>query len=176
MKYVAEIDGEEFTIEIDPSGEITFCDVPCSACLESAHRNALFTLLVGETPHEVHLAPRRDGAYTVTIAGNRFEVQVRDERAWRMAEGAPPRASAGGATVRSPMPGVVVDVLVEPGQVVRAGDGVAILEAMKMENEIRAPRDGVVHSVHVASGQAVSLDDVIAQIGAPEERGAATAT
>jgi pyruvate carboxylase subunit B len=74
------------------------------------------------------------------------------------------------------MPGVVVDVLVEPGQVVRAGDGVAILEAMKMENEIRAPRDGVVHSVHVASGQAVSLDDVIAQIGAPEERGAATAT
>lgn len=174
MKYVAEIDGQEFTVEVDPSGEITFCDVPCSACLESAHRDALFTLLVGETPHEVHLAPRRDGAYTVTIAGNRFEVQVRDERAWRLAEGAVSPTDTGTATVRSPMPGVVVDVLVEPGAVVLAGDGVAILEAMKMENEIRAPRDGIVHSVHVAPGQAVSLDDVIAQIGGPEEEKEAT--
>ncbi|MGD1994580.1 MAG: biotin/lipoyl-binding protein [Anaerolineae bacterium] len=169
MKYVAEIDGQEFAIEVDPSGEITFCDVPCTACLESAHQDALFTLLIGQTSHEVYLEPRRDGAYTVTIAGNRYEVQVRGERAWRLAaEGTAPRAGTGTATVRSPMPGVVVDILVEPGQVIRAGDGVAILEAMKMENEIRAPRDGVIRSVHVSPGEALSLDDVIIEIGAPE--------
>jgi biotin carboxyl carrier protein len=67
------------------------------------------------------------------------------------------------------MPGIVVDVLVEEGQAVQTGDRLAILEAMKMENEIQAPCTGVVESVHVVPGQTVNLKDVIVSIGAPPD-------
>jgi pyruvate carboxylase subunit B len=63
------------------------------------------------------------------------------------------------------MPGVVVAVLVQMGQEVRSGEGLLILEAMKMENEIRATRSGAVEAVYVAPGQRVSQDDLLLRIG-----------
>jgi biotin carboxyl carrier protein len=64
---------------------------------------------------------------------------------------------------------VVVAVLVKAGQFVKTGQGLAILEAMKMENEIRAPRNGLVEKVHVAPGQRVSQNDILVHIGAPRD-------
>jgi biotin carboxyl carrier protein len=63
---------------------------------------------------------------------------------------------------------MVVAVLVEAGQSVRTGEGLLILEAMKMENEIRAPRNGVIEQVNVAPGQRVSHDEVLLRIGSPD--------
>jgi biotin carboxyl carrier protein len=63
------------------------------------------------------------------------------------------------------MPGLVVGVPAKVGEPVKMGQGVVILEAMKMENEIRAPRDGVVKAVRVAPGQAVEQGQVLAVIG-----------
>ncbi len=78
----------------------------------------------------------------------------------------PPERAAGGAgagveTVTAPLPGLIVDVRVAPGQTVAAGDVLCVLEAMKMENDIPAPRAGRVREVRVAKGDAVSLGDVL---------------
>ena len=66
-----------------------------------------------------------------------------------------PKPVAGGKAVTSPLPGVIIAVKVNPGDAVKAGQVVAILEAMKMENEIQAEHDGTVASVNVAKGDSV---------------------
>ena len=76
---------------------------------------------------------------------------------------APKAAPAGGITVASPLPGTVISVLVKPGESVKAGQILLILEAMKMENEILAPEDGVVSSI-VSQGAAVNTGDVLATL------------
>ena len=67
-----------------------------------------------------------------------------------------PSAPAGaGEKVNSPLPGVIVEVSVKEGQAVKAGQKVAVLEAMKMENEIPAPKDGTITAIHVNKGDSI---------------------
>ena len=66
--------------------------------------------------------------------------------------------------VETPMPGVIIEVSVREGQSVKAGDKVAILEAMKMENEIGATKDGVIAAIHVSKGASVNEGDPIVTI------------
>ena len=72
------------------------------------------------------------------------------------APAAPKAAPAGaGEKVNSPLPGVIVEVSVKEGQTVKAGQKVAVLEAMKMENEIPAPKDGTITAIHVNKGDSI---------------------
>jgi biotin carboxyl carrier protein len=88
-------------------------------------------------------------------SGHRSYVRVESER-MRAAEQAKKTSSpSGDRTVKAPMPGRVVKVLVAPGDAVAAGQGLVVLEAMKMENEVRARAEGTVAEVHVAAGAAV---------------------
>lgn len=80
------------------------------------------------------------------------------------AEPAKPQAPAGGTTVPSPMPGVIVDVRAQEGQKVEAGDVLVVLEAMKMENDIVAPVAGTVSSVLVKKGDTVESNQTIITI------------
>lgn len=87
----------------------------------------------------------------------------------RAAASAAPRPASGGAagagSVTAPMPGTILDVKVNVGDQVKAGQTVVILEAMKMENEIGAPQDGTVKEVRVQKGAAVNPGDVLVTIG-----------
>ena len=75
---------------------------------------------------------------------------------------APAAVPAGaGEKVPSPLPGVIIEVSVKEGQAVKAGQKVAVIEAMKMENEILAPADGTIKAVHVSAGQAVQQGDAL---------------
>jgi len=89
-------------------------------------------------------------------AGEVVEVEVVDERTRhiRSLVGSG-KTQAAGARWKAPMPGLVVRVMVEPGQTVAAGAGLVVLEAMKMENELKAPRGGVVEAVAARPGLAV---------------------
>ena len=100
--------------------------------------------------------------YRVTVNGTVYEVELEEitgavPAAPAAAPAAPaPAAPAGdGEKITSPMPGTILSVNVAPGQSVRRGDVLMVLEAMKMENEIMCPRDGVVSSVQAAKGAAV---------------------
>ena len=66
-----------------------------------------------------------------------------------------PKPAGAGEKVNSPLPGVIVEVSVKEGQVVKAGQKVAVLEAMKMENEIPAPKDGTITAIHVQKGDSI---------------------
>jgi pyruvate carboxylase subunit B len=119
--------------------------------------------------HEVFVE-QHGNRYYVVVEGNRYEALVEDEALRRTGRPSITVIQAEGRTsVTSPMPGIVVAILVQEGEYVQAGDGVAILEAMKMENEIRAPYDGVVQSVHAAPGQTVNQNEILITIGAPDE-------
>lgn len=74
---------------------------------------------------------------------------------------AAPAGSAGAVSVNAPMPGNILDVRVKPGDSVKAGDTLLILEAMKMENEISAPQDGTVAGVNVRKGDVVNSGDLL---------------
>ena len=108
--------------------------------------------------------------YKVVVNGTAYEVSVEeisaaDVKTTPAAAPAPVAAApAGGEKVEAPMPGTILDVKVAQGQAVKKGELVAILEAMKMENEIFAPCDGTVASLTVAKGATVNAGDVICTI------------
>jgi len=77
------------------------------------------------------------------------------------AQAAPTKPSAGAQVIESPMPGTIFDIKVKPGESVREGAVLLILEAMKMENEIIAPKAGKVDTIQVANGAAVNAGDVL---------------
>ena len=94
--------------------------------------------------------------YRVTVNGTVYEVELEEITGAVPAAAPAPAAPAGeGERITSPMPGTILAVNVTPGQSVRKGDVLMVLEAMKMENEIMCPRDGVVGSVQAAKGAAV---------------------
>ena len=92
---------------------------------------------------------------TAVIAGHLYAVELEDERE-RAAHAAAREATKGGGVVKSVMPGIVVQLLVKPGERVTKGQPLLVLEAMKMQNEIGAPADATVTAVHVSEKQAVS--------------------
>jgi biotin carboxyl carrier protein len=107
---------------------------------------------------------REAGEFDVHLLGRAIPVEVRPSTRWGRRADAPGslRAASGGPQkVVSPMPGKIVRVLVKPGDQVTARQGLVVVEAMKMENELRAPRDGRVREVSAAEGQSVEAGAVL---------------
>ncbi len=102
------------------------------------------------------------GGLVVVIEGYRFEIDVRDPRRFRRAPGT--SGASGMQTVSAPMPGKVVRVLAAVGDTVDAGQGLLVVEAMKMQNEMKSPRAGKVASISVKEGATVAAGEVLATI------------
>jgi biotin carboxyl carrier protein len=120
----------------------------------------MYSLLVENQSFTVDVTSKDDN-YTVASAGKSFQLRVLDERrAARPGEGSG-AGRAGGKEIRSFMPGKVVEVLVAVGDDVSKDQGVLIVEAMKMENEVRAAADGKVKEIRVAPGQAVESGELL---------------
>jgi biotin carboxyl carrier protein len=92
--------------------------------------------------------------------GWEFAIEIQDEREWRRNRGGSVEAE-GRQQVLAPMPGKIVRVLVSVGDSVRAGQGLLVVEAMKMQNEIRAPKSGTIDRVRVVEGQTVNAGEVV---------------
>ena len=108
----------------------------------------------------------------VHIRGSRYEVSMIDERRRALASlVGGPGADGQGEVISTSMPGKVVALLVQEGDVVAEGQGIIVIEAMKMENELRARAAGVVRSIPVAVGDAVETGAELVRIGPPEEDG-----
>jgi len=105
---------------------------------------------------------RTPQAFVVTIDGHRFEIKVRDPRRWNGSATA--LVGTGRQTLAAPMPGKVVRVLVSAGDTVEAGQGILVIEAMKMQNELKASRAGTVVAVHTREGATVTAGEALAAI------------
>ncbi len=115
-----------------------------------------WSMLVGQRSYTVRVQ-EDSSVYTVEMGGRTWSFDLKDPaRAMSVSSTV---AGHGAGLVKAPMPGRIIRVLVEVGQTVKSGQGVMVVEAMKMENELQAPRDGVVSELHVAEGQAVESQD-----------------
>jgi propionyl-CoA carboxylase alpha chain len=115
-------------------------------------------------PIAVKLEPKTDAIH-LRLRGVSAKAIVASPRGAELLARLPPKIAADTSKlIASPMPGLVVSIDVKAGQEVKAGEGVAIVEAMKMQNIIRAERDGVVAKVNVASGASVAADEVLVEL------------
>jgi acetyl/propionyl-CoA carboxylase alpha subunit len=118
---------------------------------------------------EIHRVVVRRGAqrgdYTLWVDGYRFDVEALDERTSAIRELSNLSAAAAGpAPLVAPMPGLIVRVNVKAGDKVGQGQGLVVMEAMKMENELRAQAAGTVKSVNVTPGTAVEKGTVLIEM------------
>ncbi len=121
----------------------------------------LYSLLIGGRSYEIDLL-RMEDALMVLVDGQPFRVEIQEEQERRLrAAAGKGEVKTGKRTVAAPMPGKVVRLLVRPGDVVRPGDGIIVVEAMKMENELKAVAAGTVKEVRVVEGKAVSAGEIL---------------
>ena len=119
----------------------------------------IYSLLLNGRSYEVKITPSGK-SWAVDVDGRHFVIDALDPRAARAGHGA--GAHPGAHRLSSPMPGKVIRVLVEEGAQVQAGQGLVVVEAMKMQNEVKAPRAGRVLSLHTRAGAAVAAGEVLA--------------
>ncbi len=161
MKYLTNIGERTYVIDINQDGEVLLDGERRALDLRNIDDAGLYSLLLDNMSYEA-LVEEGEGEYRVLINGVLYNVQVADERSKRLAEAAGAFArTSGEINIKSPMPGLIVAILVSEGQAVKKGQVVAVLESMKMENELKAPRDGTVTSVKVQPRQAVELGQAL---------------
>lgn len=165
MNYTVTIRGRTFEVAIR-GGEAQVDGEVVHAVLHAVPGSPLRLLMLPDGAETYALA-RHDMGWAVHAGGEVWEAQVVDERTRRLREVTGGGRGAGGhVAVKAPMPGRVVRLEVAVGDQVRAGQGVVVLEAMKMENELVAPIAGRVTAVHVPTGAAVTKGTVLVEVSA----------
>ena len=168
MKYFVTLGGEEHEVTIGSGTTVLSNGAAVEAHVTEIEGTPVRVVMIGT--HTYRVLARRDrnsGQYTLDIGGFTLQVEAVDERTRAIRQLAGPAGRAARpAALLAPMPGLVVRVAVGPGDRVQAGQGVVVIEAMKMENELKAPSAGVVKSVRVAAGSAVEKGVVLVEFEA----------
>ena len=166
MKYVVDVNGDRTTVDLAGGDEVRVGDRVLHARLAEVEGTPVSMLTIGDRVYRV-VARRGEGRgqYVLSIDGHAFAVEALDERtrAIRDLSGAG-GAAAGPAPLVAPMPGLIVRVNVAVGDQVAAGQGLVVVEAMKMENELRAASAGTVRAVHAVPGSAVNKGAVLVEL------------
>jgi biotin carboxyl carrier protein len=121
-----------------------------------------YSVLINGHSYEVRVEPAHSGLH-VHAGTHEFGVEIDDPRAWRRRRGGALEAE-GRQELVAPMPGKVVRVLAQQGDDVEAGQGIFVVEAMKMQNEIRSPKKGKLERVLVTEGQVVNAGESLAVV------------
>jgi biotin carboxyl carrier protein len=164
MKYEIVINGArrsvEFTPQTNGTARVTFT-VDGRLVEADAVRlsRGAYSILLGGRSLEVTTEETSDG-FLIRTNGREFQVEIIDPRSWRRRRGAGIELE-GRQQLIAPMPGKIVRILVAAGQQVSAGQGLLVIEAMKMQNEIRSPKSGIVEKL-AREGQTVNAGEVLA--------------
>ncbi|MCC7052345.1 MAG: acetyl-CoA carboxylase biotin carboxyl carrier protein subunit [Gemmatimonadaceae bacterium] len=138
---------------------------PVDASLTDIPGSPIRQVRIGDTVHRVVARRGARGQYTLLMNGQRHHVEALDARARAIRDLAAATAGpAGPSPLLAPMPGMIVRVSVVPGDVVVAGQGLIVMEAMKMENELRAAGPGTVTAVRAVVGSAVQKGAVLVEL------------
>ncbi len=166
MAYIASSRGQTHRLEVQQerdklSVSLDGRDFPADVLRVAPHH---YSMLLDGRHYEVDVLEMEE-ASLVLVNGQPFRVEIRRERE---RQGRPRREKgedqANRQSVIAPMPGKVVKLLVKPGDVVQEGDGVVVVEAMKMENELKARVAGTVAEIRTQEGKAVNGGDVLVVI------------
>jgi biotin carboxyl carrier protein len=167
MKLTAEIDGEQHALEVRREGARVYAEVGGRAYeLEARETEAgAYLIVLDGRVYEcrVEAAGAPGGAAKVEVGGRAHVVALFDPRRLRAA-GAGGAQDQGRAVVAATIPGKVVRVLVEEGARVEAGEGLVVVEAMKMQNELKSPKAGTVTELRARAGATVNAGDVLAVV------------
>jgi pyruvate carboxylase subunit B len=166
VKYVVDVNGERKQVDLSADGVTYETSAQIEAELLEIEASPLMVLRIGNEVHRVVVQRGTSrGRYSVWIDGYRFDLEALDERTRQIRDVAAASAPASGpAPIVAPMPGLVVRVRVAVGDKVEAGQGVVVMEAMKMENELRAKAAGTVRSIEVEPGTAVEKGTLLVSL------------
>jgi pyruvate carboxylase subunit B len=167
MRYHVTIGGRTRIVDVTGDG-VTVDGQSVDASLGRVIGTQIRSLLLDGSSHRVVARRQAAGVWELHVRGRRLAAEVVDERTRKVREmtGAAAK-STGPRPLRAPMPGLVVKVEVQVGDDVQPGQGLVIVEAMKMENELRAESSGRVSMVRVEPGQAVEKDQILIELEAP---------
>lgn len=166
-ELIVTADGTDRTVSVDgplPDGRFKISIDGAEQLVDAKQlRPGTWSLLVGGQQFVVDLDRRRTGI-AASVGASEALLTVEDALHRRLASAAGTRTQAAGESIRAPIAGKVVKVLVAMGDQVAAGTPVIVLEAMKMENELIAERGGTVASIAKAAGQAVDTGDLLVEL------------
>jgi biotin carboxyl carrier protein len=166
MAYIARLGEKTYTVEIEEVGKSLYrVSVDGSEFLVDGEKTGFtnYSLIVDNRSFEVEVDVK-DDEYRVLVDGRNYHIDLIDERRVRLGGLQSGIQLQGRQNVSVPMPGKIVAVLVSEGDTVEKGQGLVIVEAMKMENEVRCPINGEVKEVRVKPGDAVEAGAVLAVV------------
>ena len=165
MKYIVAMGETRVTVDVEPDA-VTVTGRRIPASLADIEGTPVRMVRIGDRVHRVVVRRRESkGHYVLWIDGYTYDVEALDERTRTIrdltAEAAGP---TGPRPLVAPMPGLIVRVLVGPGDAVQEGQGLVVMEAMKMENELRSSGAGRVTRVAVTPGAAVEKGAILIEL------------
>ena len=165
MKYVVKVGEEDIEVSLD--GDVATVDGETHVAHVTDVEGTPVRMVTIDD--EVHRVVARRGAtrgrYTLWLDGFRYELEALDERALAIRElGGVSAGPTGPAPLVAPMPGMIVRIAVQVGDQVQAGQGLVVMEAMKMENELRATAAGTVKAILAVAGTAVEKGAVLLEL------------
>ncbi len=159
MNLDLEIDGRPAPLRLERTADGWLANGRAASVLEV--EPGVYSVLLEGRSFDAHVE-RAGDQWVVTVRNRRFEIEVRDPRAMRRSTTAHVRP--GRAQVTAPMPGRIVRLLAAEGDTVTAGQGLLVVEAMKMQNEIKAAKSGRLASLRASVGQNVAAGETLAEI------------
>ncbi len=165
MKFEVAINNTRRVVELERDAERWRISLDGKVVDDDAVEIApnIFSILLDGKSYEIRVAPTAAGTLTLQTGRHEFTAEVTDPRAWRGRRHGALEAE-GRQQILAPMPGKIVRVLVQAGEKVEAGQGLLVVEAMKMQNEIRSPKSGTVERLLVKEGQPVNAGEILAWI------------
>ena len=161
MKYLSEVDGLDFQVEILDEHHVRFGGDVLEVDLAAVGGEPVYSLIVNGESYEGYVYPDEE-KWQVLLMGQFYQVLVEDEREKRLRTIYRNENRSGGEfALRAPMPGLVVSLQVNEGQVVETGQPLVILESMKMQNELRAPFAGKVVRLRINPGEIVEQKQIL---------------
>ncbi len=164
MKYVTTIDGCEYLVDIIDDHRVSVNGVIHQVDFSPVGDQQVYSLVVNGKSVDATVYLNED-TWQVLFQGDLYSATVEDEREKRL------RAALGGRVaehedyhLKAPMPGMVISIPVNEGQVIEKGEVLAVLESMKMQNELRSPRDGRVTRVRIKPGDRVEQKETILSV------------
>ena len=165
MTYDVVVDGKTHRLELTRGDKTWLCKVDDQEIEIDAALTArdVMSVLVEGKAYEVKRERSLQGELHMVIGSARYAVDVQDPRSLRTRRAAGD-AEAGPQKLTAPMPGKIVRVMVAVGDEVKAGQGIIVMEAMKMQNEMKSPKDGRVQKILTSEGSTVNPGDALAVI------------